>query len=306
MDETGEDWEWIIVDDSSEDSTYDVLCDLAEKNPKLGAIRLSRNSGSHLAIRCGLQHAECDCAVVISADLQDPPEIIPRLLGEWYNGAQVVWGERERSTDESLGYKLGAKIYHTMMRELVGIKKLPPKGADVILLDAKVIDSLREFRESNVSLFALIGWLGFRQSTIEYAKQPRMFGRSGWTLTSLTKMAVDSITAFSYKPIRAITYFGIVIAFVGFIYAAWIIFLALIGDPPAGWASLMVVVLVLSGVQMLMLGILGEYLWRALDESRSRPPFVIEASTGFLANLTEPVSRVAGKSRSERRTRSFS
>lgn len=290
MDETGEDWEWIIVDDSSDDRTYPKLCELAEKDPKIAAVRLSRNSGSHLAIRCGLQYARCDCAVVMAADLQDPPEIIPRLLAEWREGAQVVWGERERSSDESWGYKLSAKIYYGMMRGLVGIKSLPPKGADVILLDAKVIESLRAFRESNVSLFALVGWLGFRHATVAYTKQPRQFGRSGWTLTSLIKMAVDSITAFSYKPIRAITYFGMVIALVGFIYAVWIIFLSLTGNPPAGWASLMVIVLVLSGAQILMLGVLGEYLWRALDEARSRPPFNIEASTGFLADLTEPAS----------------
>ena len=303
MDEGAEDWHWIIVDDSSEDNTYKVLCELAETDPRLGAIRLSRNCGSHQAIRCALQFAECDCAVVIAADLQDPPEIIPDLLSEWRSGAQVVWAERGRSADESGGYKLGAKVYYSLMRDLVGIKKLPPKGADVILLDAKVIDALSDFRETNVNLFVLVAWLGFRQTSIKYKKEPRLFGKSGWTLAALIKTVIDSVTAFSYKPIRAITYFGLVVAFLGFAYAIWIIFSALTGDPPAGWASLMVVFLVLIGIQMLMLGVLGEYLWRALDEARSRPPFVIEASTGRVSGVSEPEPTPSNAARPKRKAR---
>ncbi len=286
MEGTGEDWRWIIVDDNSEDGTYELLCALADKDPRLGALRLSRNCGSHLAIRCGLKHAEGDCTIMFAADLQDPPEIIPELLRKWREGTKVVWGERERSTDESRGYRFAARIYHGLMRDLVGIKRLPPKGADLALLDATVVSALRDFRETNVSLFALIGWLGFEQGTINYQKAERLHGHSGWTLASLIKLVVDSITAFSYKPIRAMTLLGLFIALLGFLYAVWIVLAALTGNPPEGWASLMVVVLVLSGVQMLMLGVLGEYLWRALDEARSRPPFVIEASTGSLADLT--------------------
>jgi len=286
MDGIDVDWRWIIVDDSSEDSTYQVLCALAEKDPRLGALRLSRNCGSHMAIRCGLQHAKGDCAVMFAADLQDPPEIIPDLMSKWREGAKVVWGERERSGDESRGYRIAAKLYHGLMRGFVGIKRLPPKGADLALLDAAVVRALDGFREANVSLFALIGWLGFEQATIKYQKSARLHGHTGWTLASLVKLAVDSVTAFSYKPIRAMTLLGLLVALLGFLYATWIVLAALTGNPPEGWASLMVIVLVLSGVQMLMLGILGEYLWRALDESRSRPPFVIEASTGLLADQT--------------------
>jgi dolichol-phosphate mannosyltransferase len=286
MDEIGEDWRWVIVDDSSEDDTYAVLCELASKDSRLGALRLSRNCGSHLAIRCGLQYADSDCAAVFAADLQDPPEIIPDLLSKWREGAKVVWGEREKRADESQGYRLAAKIYHTLMRDLVGIKRLPPRGADLVLLDAAVVNALRDFREANVSLFALIAWLGFKQATIRYQKAARLHGHSGWTLAGLIKLAVDSVTAFSYKPIRAMTLLGLFIALLGFLYALWIIVAAITGSPPQGWASLMVIVLVVSGFQMLMLGVLGEYLWRALDEARSRPPFVIEASTGFPSNMT--------------------
>jgi dolichol-phosphate mannosyltransferase len=292
MEQAGADWQWIIVDDSSEDNTYSVLCELAQKDPRIGAIRLSRNYGSHLAIRCGLRYAKCECAVILAADLQDPPEIIPDLISEWRAGARVVWAERGRSPNESRRYQTGARLYYALMRHLVGIRKLPPSGADVVLLDADVIKAVSQFRETNVSLFILIAWLGFRQSTISYEKGARLYGKSGWTLTGLVKLVIDSITAFSYLPIRAITYFGVIVAIVGFLYAIWIIFAALTGNPPEGWASLMVVVLVLSGFQMLMLGVLGEYLWRALDEARSRPPFILESAAGLLADIveTDPIS----------------
>jgi len=301
MDEVTEDWQWIVVDDSSVDGTYNVICALAEKDPRLGAVRLLRNSGSHQAIRCGLQFAKCDCAVLISADLQDPPDIIPDLLSEWREGAKVVWAEQEQSSDESQIYHFSRTIYYKLMRGLVGIKKLPPRGANVILLDADVIEALRHFRETNVSLFALIAWLGFPQSTIEYTKVPRLYGRSGWTFATLTKLLVDSVTAFSYKPIRAMSYIGGAVALLGFVYALIIVTLALVGRPPAGWASLMVVILVVCGIQMLMLGVLGEYLWRALDEARSRPPFVIEAIAGLISAPDESVLKSARVRRSKPR-----
>jgi len=164
------------------------------------------------------------------------------------------------------------------MRRTVALRDLPAAGADFFLMDRCVIDAFNQFHESHVSILALITWMGFRQATISYNKQARLHGRSGWSLEKKLKLVVDSITSFTYFPIRLMSYVGFAIALFGFLYAGFVVSTALRGHPPQGWASLMVVVLVLGGIQMVMLGVLGEYLWRALDEARRRPRYIIEAA----------------------------
>jgi polyisoprenyl-phosphate glycosyltransferase len=166
-----------------------------------------------------------------------------------------------------------------MMRRVVGMQEMPATGADFLLLDHRVLDAFRQFGESNVSVMALVTWMGFRQTTIGYDKQARLHGKSGWSLEKKIKLVIDSITSFTYLPIRAMSYLGFALALLGFAYAAVVATRALLGYGLQGWASLMVVVLVVGGAQMVMMGVLGEYLWRALDESRHRPRFLIEATT---------------------------
>ena len=269
-------WEWIVVDDHSSDATFAVLKEIAERDPRVRGVRFARNVGSHMAVRCGLDYARGDCAAALAADLQDPPEILPNLLAEWHAGAQVVWAVRCRREGESATTLGFARLYYWLMRRVVGLKDIPPNGADVFLLDRCVIDALRQFSERNVSLLALITWMGFRQASITYDKQARLHGRSGWSLEKKLKLAIDSVTSFSYLPIRLMSYTGCAVTLAGFVYAGSVIANALYGGPPAPWAILMVMVLVLAGVQMLMLGVLGEYLWRALDEARQRPRYLVE------------------------------
>jgi len=274
------DWEWIAVDDHSADESFAVLSEIAGRDPRIRVIRLARNCGSHTAITCGLQHASGDCAVVLAADLQDPPEMIQQLLSEWRLGKQVVWAVREQREGETLITRGLARAFYFIMRHIVGLREMPATGADYLLIDRRVIDGFRQFGECNVSVMALIGWMGFHQTTIPYTKQARASGRSGWTLEKKLKLAVDSITSFTYLPIRLMSYVGATVALLGFMYAGVAISLALRGHSMQGWASLMVIVLVLGGIQMLMMGVLGEYLWRALDESRRRPRYLIEAEAG--------------------------
>lgn len=269
-------WEWIVVDDHSTDSTPAALRQLIGRDARVRGVRLSRNFGSHAAIACGLHHARGACAAVLAADLQDPPEVVLTLLAEWRAGAHVVWAVRAAREGEGFSTKLFARLYYAIMRQVVGIKEMPEQGADFFLLDRRVIDSVREFPESNASLLALITWMGFRQAFVEYAKQARLHGRSKWTLDKKLKLAIDSVTSFSYLPIRIMSVAGFMAAVLGFVYAAVVIANVVAGRPVEGWSSLMVVVLTMGGVQMLMLGTLGEYLWRALDESRRRPRYVIE------------------------------
>ncbi len=273
------DWEWIVVDDHSTDDTFATIAGIARRDSHLRAVRFARNFGSHKAILCGLDQAQGDCAIVLAADLQDPPETIPDLLSKWREGSQVVWAARacrEGEKATTLGF---ARLYYLLMRRVVGLKEIPSMGADFFLVDRNVMNALRQFGESNASILALITWMGYRQTTITYDKRARQHGRSGWTLEKKLKLAVDSITSFTYLPIRLMSYLGLVVAMLGFLYAGVVIINALLGHPVQGWASLMVVLLVIGGIQMLMLGVLGEYVWRALDEARQRPRYLIEAKS---------------------------
>lgn len=279
-------WEWIVVDDHSRDQTFEIILQIARVDPRVRGFRFSRNSGSHIGITCGLHQSRGSCAVIMAADLQDPPETLPELLNEWRKGMQVVWAvraKREGETSSTIGF---SRLYYWIMRRIVGMKEMPSTGADFFLMDRVVLDAFRDFNETNTSILALITWMGFRQSFISYTKKARLHGQSGWNLEKKFKLVVDSITAFTYVPIRAMTYAGFIAAALGFAYAGFVFYNALNGRPPEGWASLMIVVVVLGGIQMLMMGILGEYLWRALDEARRRPRYLVEASTDHYRNTS--------------------
>ncbi len=274
--------EWIVVDDHSSDETWEILRGLTVKEPRLKAIRMARNSGAHTAIFCGLQYAQGDCCIVLAADLQDPPETIPALLEKWRKGAQIVWavrGEREGVSSATKGF---SKAYIWFMRRYVGIAEMPESGADYFLLDCRVVEVLKAFKESNVSLMALLTWMGFQQDHIEYVKKARLHGQSGWNMEKKLKLAVDSITSFTYKPIRLMSYMGFGVGTVGFLYALVVVVNRIFFSTPVqGYASLIVAILVIGGLQMIMMGILGEYVWRALDEARNRPRFIVEDEVGF-------------------------
>jgi len=268
----GVEWEWIVVDDHSSDSTFASIAALAREDPRVHGYRLARNCGSHTAIACGLDFARGDAAAVMAADLQEPPLAIAELISRWREGAQVVWAAREHAPKTS-------RLYYYLMRRGAGIEAMPPTGTGLFLIDRAVIEAFREFREQHNSIHALIAWMGFRQATVTVRQESRRHGRSGWTLRKKIALLVDSVTAFNYTPIRLMTYLGFITALLGFLYAGFVTVYAIRGKPLAGWASLMVVVLVIGGIQMLMMGVLGEYLWRALNESRRRPRYLIEEST---------------------------
>ena len=276
----GINWEWIIIDDHSGDQTYPTAARLSQNDARVSAFRFSRNFGSHMALRCGLEHAIGDCVVGMAADMQDPPDLIPQLLSRWNGGAHVVWAARSARQGEKRSTLLFSRWYHRIMRDVVGLKQMPLDGADFFLLDRKVVNAVNQFREKNVSLFALISWLGFDQQTVAYDKHARQHGRSGWSLEKKLKMAVDSMTSFSYRPIRFMTYTGFTLSFLAFVYLLVVLINYLSGVAPQGWTSQMAAILLIGGLQMMMFGILGEYIWRSLDESRRRPPYIIEAQTG--------------------------
>jgi len=273
-------WEIIAVDDHSRDRTFELLTSLAQRDQRLSIIRLSRNVGSHIALMCGLEHSSGAAAVMMAADLQDPPEIIPRLLAKWRDGDQIVWAVRGGHEGRLRTAHFFPRLYRSTMAKVLDNGHIASAGSDVVLIDRVVIDAVTKHREANLSIFATLAWLGFQQGTISYTKEARKYGNSGWTLKKKSKLFIDSVTAFSYFPIRFMSMFGCVVALVGGIYAGVVIVNFAVGSPVEGWTSLMVVVLTMGGLQMAMLGVLGEYVWRNLDESRRRPRYNIQCMAG--------------------------
>jgi len=268
--------EFVFVDDHSRDRTPEILADLAAKDPLVKVLRFSKNFGSHKAFTAGLEHCSGDAAVILAADLQDPPESIPELVEKWRSGAKVVWAVRARREGESAATKVLSRLYYFLMRRFSDVPP-PVQGADFLLVDRRVIDEIRAAPEKHTSLLSLIQWMGFDQAEVAYTKGARHSGRSNWTLRKKIKLAVDSFVSFSYAPVRLASACGLLFAFSGFLYAAVIAIRAITVDVPVqGWSSLMCVLLIVSGVQLVMLGILGEYLWRTFDEARGRPRYIVE------------------------------
>ena len=273
----GGDWEWVIVDDHSRDHTFAVIEALALRDARVRGFRLARNSGSHVAITCGLHQVEGDAAVMMAADLQDPPETLGTMVARWRQGAQVVWATRSANPGDRSHQRFAA-LYYWVMRHMVGMKEIPARGADFFLIDRVVVEAFRRFSERNVSVLALITWLGFRQEYIEYDKQPRKVGQSGWTLSRKIKLVVDSITSFSDFPIRLCTYAGLALMAASLVLLVGAI--AMLPQLGGGVLFLLFLIVGLAGLQLLAVGVVGEYVWRALDEARRRPPYLIEAVAG--------------------------
>jgi dolichol-phosphate mannosyltransferase len=280
-----EEWEWLVVDDHSTDDTFAVITRLAHADPRVRGVRLARNSGSHVAITCGLHHVRGAAAVMMAADLQDPPETLGAMLERWRAGANVVWATR-RVQPGDRSHAGFAAIYYWIMRRVVGMREMPARGADFFLADRTVLDAFRRFPERSVSVLALITHLGFRQEYIEYDKRPRAAGRSGWTVARKIKLVIDSVTAFSEAPIRACSYLGVCLGLAGVLLLLTGLVLLLFGDGAlvvggdGVVATILGVVLGVGGLQLLALGVVGEYVWRALEESRRRPAYLIEAYAG--------------------------
>lgn len=271
-----EKFEFVFVDDCSGDSSPQILRELNGKDRRVKVIRFARNCGSHAALAAGLNFCSGHCAVVLAADLQDPPEIISELLDKWQRGAKIVWGVRKAREGESLLRKFFAGIYYRLMNWLTEIR-MPPSGADVFLADRVVINAYKQMSEKHTSVFMALAWLGFPQNKISYTKQARHQGHSKWTLGRKFKLAVDSLLSFSDVPVRYMSALGFLTAIAGFAYALYVIWEYIFLEIPVqGWSSLIVAILVVGGIQMMMLGVLGEYLWRTYDESRKRPRFVVE------------------------------
>ena len=266
--------ELVIVDDHSEDRSFEILREFATQDQRLKLIRLAKNFGAHTALLAGLDYTTGDCLVIIMADLQDPPELIPEMIQKWRDGNKIVIAARTDREDRWID-RVFASFFWRFMRRFA-IPSIPKGGFDFVLFDRAVRDILVQMREKNSHLMTQILWTGFSTATIPYTRQKRKFGKSKWTLSKKIKLFIDSAIAFSYVPVRFMSILGVSTAFLGFLYAAYVLILRLItGSPVQGWTSLMIVALLIGGMQMAMLGVIGEYLWRTYDEARHRPSYII-------------------------------
>ena len=272
----GTTFEYIFTDDGSKDETLKELLRLRQAFPeKITVIKLSGNYGSYNALFAGLQYAKGDCNVFLSADLQDPPELIPKMFEYWQKGIKLVLAHRTDRPERGLSRWLSG-LFHFLLRNY-GLKQAPKGGFDLILFDAQLREDVLQIREKNTHLHYLILWLKYEYVSIPYVRQVREKGVSRWTLSKKVKLWIDSFVAFSFAPIRLITVSGFILGGLAMGYAVLIFVLKLLGMiNVSGWSAMMVVLLVVSSFQMVALGILGEYLWRILDAVRNRPMFVVE------------------------------
>ena len=284
--------EIILVDDHSADRSQELLKKICRQDDRFRYARLAKNSGSHVAILAGLAQARGECSVFLAADLQDPPELILQMLELWRAGHHVVWAVREERQGISKADLFLANAFYRLLN-LLGEVNLPPRGSDFALLDRKAVDALLKSAGSHPSIGGEIARLGFSSAQIAYTKEKRAAGDSKWTLGGKLKAFADAFVSFSYAPLRAMSYLGMLFSLLGFLYALVVIAMRLMTNAPVqGWSSLIVVVLVLGGVQMMMLGILGEYLWRTLEAARQRPIYFLEETSEVDSSTDQEPQRV--------------
>jgi glycosyltransferase involved in cell wall biosynthesis len=272
----GYELELVFVDDGSGDRSLELLLQAQASHPDaITVVKLTRNFGSMAAIQAGLRVARGDCVGMIAADLQDPPELLAEMARRWEGGTKAVLAVRA-DREESASQKFFANRYYALIRRFA-LPDYPSGGFDCFLIDRQVVEDLNRIGEKNTNLMSLIFWLGYTPVTIPYVRRRRARGVSRWTLAKKVKLFIDSFVAFSYAPIRFLSAFGLLVAGAAFAYAGYVFYAWLVRDIPVkGYAPIVILLAMTAGIQMTMLGVLGEYLWRTLDETRRRPPFVVD------------------------------
>jgi dolichol-phosphate mannosyltransferase len=274
--------ELLLVDDGSVDDSVSIMEKLCLEDPHVRLIVLSRNFGHQIAITAGIDHADGDAVVVMDTDLQDPPEVIAEMVRRWREGNKVVYGVRAQRAGESRFKLFTAKVFYRLVNRLSDVD-LPLDSGDFRLMDRQVVDALRSIREENRYIRGLVSWVGFKQCAVEYERDARYAGDTKFTIRRMVKFALDGITSFSEKPLRLAVQLGALTTFAALSLAVWITLSKLLEPDTAlpGFASLMVVTLFFGGVQLLSIGLLGEYVGRTYREAKRRPLYLIAEQKNF-------------------------
>ena len=289
----GEAYELLFVDDGSSDGSLKILKELCQVDPKVRAISLSRNFGHQVAISAGLEHAVGQAVIVMDADLQHPPEVVPELIARWKAGYDVVYTVRGGHEHAGMFKRVSAAAFYNLLNRMCDIK-ITPNAPDFRLMDRQVVNALLQMPERARFLRGLVTWVGFRQTSVEFVAKPRLHGNTKFSLSKMIRFSIDGVTAFSSVPLRLSAYMGLLAALSGVPYALWAVYARLFTADRVvhGWASVIVAVLFLGGVQLIAIGILGEYLGRIYEEVKGRPLYVARQIYGVAPRAADV--RIAG------------
>lgn len=270
------DYEVVFVNDGSTDATLQEMARLRSEDPNVTIVDLSRNFGKEIALTAGLDHAAGDAVVVIDADLQDPPEIIPDMVEQWRNGFHVVYAQRTAREGETWIKRATAHAFYRVM-QLFGPVRLPVDTGDFRLMSRQAVDGLLKLRERHRFMKGLFAWVGYSQTAVPYRRDARHAGATKWNYLKLVNLSIEGLTSFTVVPLRMSMYLGLATAMMAFLYGLWIVFKTFAyGDPVQGFPTIMVTILFLGGVQLIALGVIGEYLGRVFNETKQRPLYLVQ------------------------------
>ncbi|MBC1792079.1 glycosyltransferase [Listeria booriae] len=275
------DYELLFVNDGSKDKTLQLVQALSFADKRVKCLAFSRNFGHQIAITAGTDYASGDAVVVIDADLQDPPELIPEMIQKWQDGFDVVYAKRTKRNGESFFKKWSAKMFYRTLHRLTDVE-IPVDTGDFRLMDKKVYTELKKINEKNPFVRGLVSWLGFQQVALEYEREERAAGETKYPLKKMIKLSLDGLTSFSHQPLKIASYAGVTLSIAGFIYMLVVLFQTLFTATTVnGWSSIIIIQLLFSGFVLIILGMIGEYIGRIYDEVKDRPLYIVEASYGF-------------------------
>jgi dolichol-phosphate mannosyltransferase len=282
----GFDYELIFVNDGSNDGSHERLSALAAADPRVRVLKFSRNFGHQIAITAGLDYARGDCVVVIDADLQDPPEVINAMIERWRDGFDVVYGVRAEREGEGTMKLVTASLFYRLLVRLTSLQ-IPVDVGDFRLMSRRAVDQLKQLREKDRFVRGLVSWIGFRQTGVTYHRDKRYAGHTKYPFSKMIEFAMDGITSFSTAPLKLASWLGYSAALLAFLYLLSVIVQQSLGYTVEGWATIMVAVLFLGSVQLICLGIVGEYLGRIFNEVKPRPMYVVEEVLSQQLSATE-------------------
>jgi polyisoprenyl-phosphate glycosyltransferase len=291
LDATGLSWEIVFADDGSKDATAEMIRAYHLQDPRIGLVSLSRNFGKEIAMTAGIDHARGRAVVVIDADLQDPPELIADLVARWKEGYDVIYARRTAREGETNLKRLTSHMFYRVINK-VADQPIPADVGDFRLMSRRAVDALSQLRERHRFMKGLFSWIGFRQIAVPYTRAPRAAGRTKWNYWRLWNLSIEGITSFSIGPLQFASYFGFLIAIMAGVYGVFILLQTIIfSNPVHGYPSLLVVVLFLGGIQLLTLGVIGEYIGRIFNETKGRPLYLVSEAllTGQPQDHVDPV-----------------
>ncbi|MED4826655.1 glycosyltransferase family 2 protein [Bacillus atrophaeus] len=281
MDRTKENYELLFINDGSCDRSVEILREHSLIDPRVKVIDFSRNFGHQIAITAGMDYAQGNAIVVIDADLQDPPELILDMIEKWKEGYNVVYAVRTKRKGETFFKKQTAAMFYRLLRSMTDID-IPIDTGDFRLLDRKVCNEMKKLKEKNPFVRGLVSWIGFKQTAVEYERDERLAGETKYPLKKMLKLSMDGITTFSHKPLKLASFAGILMSGAGFLYMLIVLYMKLFTDSTiTGWSSLIVIQVLFSGIVLLMLGMIGEYIGRIYDEAKDRPLYIVQKSYGL-------------------------